>query len=267
MTAESVQEIKPQQPATPSNQQSTVEFPYCDLDSAIELAKGVHEAGGMACESDQLAAQLSMESKGGGFRVRLNGSRMYGLVTYERGGRVTLTELGKRAIDADRERVARVDAFMAVELYGKLYEHFKGSPLPPQAALDRSLASLGVGDGVKEKARQVLMRSAKQAGFFELASDRLTKPAIRTEAAGTPDNQGSVEKKRQSGNGGGSGGGGSDHPLIQGLLMTLPQTGDQWSLEERSNWLTMANSIFKMVFKVTEADQGQSVEVKLIQKS
>lgn len=265
MTAEGVQELKQPQVASTTNQQSTVEFPYCDLDSAIELAKGVHDAGGMACESEQLAAQLSMEAKGGGFRVRLNGSRMYGLVTYERGGRVTLTELGKRAIDSDKERAARVDAFLKVELYEKLYELFKGSPLPPQAALDRSLVTLGVGDGVKEKARQVLMRSAKQAAFFELAQDRLTKPAIRTDGSSTSIVPHPDEKKKNSGSGGG-GEGGASHPLIQGLLVTLPQPGEQWSLEDRSNWLTMANSIFKMVYKSTDSDQGQSVEVKLNQK-
>lgn len=263
MPAESVQEIKQPQSAASTNQQSTVEFTYCDLDSAIELAKGVHEAGGMACESDQLAAQLAMEAKGGGFRLRLNGTRMFGLVTYERGGRVTLTELGKRAIDADKERAARVDAFMSVELYGKLYEHFRGSPLPPQAALDRSLVTLGVGEGVKEKARQVFMRSAKQAGFFELAADRLTKPAIRNDGLGASDVQIPDSKKKSNGNGG-DGDGGSTHPLIQGLLLTLPKPGDVWEYTDRNNWLNMANSIFKMVYKAD--DQNTDVEVKLTKK-
>lgn len=259
MTAESIPEIKTA-PSTP-NQQSSVDFPYCDLDSAVELVRGVHGAGGMACESDQLAAQLGMEAKGGGFRIRVNGTRMFGLITYERGGRINLTDLGKRVIDGDKERAARVEAFLSVELYAKVYEHFKGSPLPPQAALERSLVSLGVGDGVKDKARQVMMRSAKQAGFFEMAADRLTKPAIRNDGSAGEEKKDPPPDGRK---GGGDGNGGDQHPLIQGLLLTLPKPGDEWGYEDRHNWLSMANSIFKMVYKTT--DVNSDVEVKLTRK-
>ncbi len=248
--------------APAANQQSTVDFPYCDLDSAVELVRGVHSAGGMACESEQLAAQLGMESKGGGFRIRINGTRMFGFITYERGGRITLTDLGKRVIDGDKERAARVDAFLSVELYGKVYEHFKGSPLPPQAALERSLVTLGVGDGVKDKARQVLMRSAKQAGFFEMAADRLTKPSIRVESNPVDDKKESPANEHKKSGGGGNGA--SDHPLIQGLLLTLPAPGEEWMYEDRFNWLNMANSIFKMVYKSSMSTSD--VEVKLTQK-
>lgn len=267
MTAESVPEIKPATSApSPGNQISTVDFPYADLDSAVELAQGVHGAGGMACESEQLAAQLGMEAKGGGFRQRINGARMFAVITYARGGHVALTELGRRIIDSDKERAARVDAFLAVELYAKVYEQFKGGPLPPQAALERSLVSMGVGDGVKDKARQVLMRSAKQAGFFEMAADRLTKPAIRQEHGGSNNNdKPQQDEVRKNGNGGGIGGGGGDHPLIQGLLLTLPKPGDEWKFEDRYNWLNMANSIFKMVYKDTSAEAD--VEVKLNKKT
>ncbi|HYW57449.1 MAG TPA: hypothetical protein VE934_10835 [Polaromonas sp.] len=260
MTAESVPEIKPAASQT-GNQQSTVDFPYIDLDAAVETAQGVHSAGGMACEAEQLAAQLNMESKGGGFRQRINGARIYGLITYERGGRITLTELGRRVIDGEKERAARIDAFLAVELYGKVYEQFRGSPLPPQAALERSLVTLGVGDGVKDKARQVLMRSAKQAGFFDMAADRLTKPAIRVDAVGKTDEKPAQEDPKKNG---GGGGGGGDHPLIQGLMLTLPKSGEDWEYEERFNWLNMANSIFKMVYKASISDSD--VEVKLMKR-
>ena len=262
MTAESVPEIRPAAAQQTGNQQSTVEFPYIDLDAAVETAQGVHSAGGMACESEQLAAQLNMESKGGGFRQRINGARVYGLITYERGGRITLTELGRRVIDGEKERAARIDSFLSVELYAKVYEQFKGSPLPPQAALERSLVALGVGDGVKDKARQVLMRSAKQAGFFDMAADRQTKPAIRTDTVGKTDEKPPHEEQKK--HGGGGGGGGGDHPLIQGLMLTLPKPGEDWGYEERYNWLNMANSIFKMVYKTAISDSD--VEVKLTKR-
>lgn len=266
---ESASEVKQLQPdaASPANERSTVEFPYSDQDAAFEVAKGVHMAGGTACDTDQLAAQMQMEAKGGGFRMRLLGAKVFDLITYERAGRVMLTDLGRRIIDPAQERAARVDSFLAVELYRKVHDQFKGGPLPPQAGLDRALVTLGVGSGVKEKARQVLLRSAKQAGFLDYAADRLVKPGIsneehRTRELPTHDVAGggghspgtSAGAGRSSG---GGDGGGRDHPLIQGLLMTLPAPGSEWSIQERVNWLTMANSIFTMIYK----GEGPSIQI------
>ena len=253
---ESASEIKPATTAPPStaNERSTVDFPYTDLDGAVEVVRGVHNAGGTACDSDQLAAQLSLEAKGGGFRLRIGGAKSFGLITYERGGRITLTDIGRQIIDPHLERAARMNAFLSVELYQKVFEQFKGGPLPPQAGLERALVSLGVGAGVKERARQVMLRSAKQAGFFEHAGDRLVKPAIRLDPtpAGKVDQRADRAREQEhiprGGSGGSGGGGGRQHPLIQGLLMTLPEPGQEWATQERVNWLTMAASIFKMVY-------------------
>jgi hypothetical protein len=248
-SASEVKSLQPE-PAT-GNERSTVEFPYSDLDSAVEVVKGVHRAGGNACESDQLAAELALEAKGGGFRLRISGAQTFDLITYERGGRITLTELGKQMIDPAIERGARVQAFLSVELYQKVFEQFKGGPLPPQAGLDRSLVAMGVGAGVKEKARQVMMRSAKQGGFLEYAPDRLVKPSVKNESPKPKEISADSESDAEvHGRKAGSGaGGGGEHPLIQGLLMTLPQPGSDWAGQERINWLTMANSIFTMIYK------------------
>jgi hypothetical protein len=253
---ESASEIKviPVESSPVANERSTVDFPYTDLDSAVEVVRGVHNAGGTACDSDQLAAQLNLEAKGGGFRLRIGGAKSFALITYERGGRVTLTDLGRQIIDPHLERTARMSAFLAVELYQRVFDQFKGGPLPPQAGLERALVSLGVGAGVKDRARQVMLRSAKQSGFFEHAADRLVKPAIRQEAlpAAKDDQRGNAGSEIAANNGGsgggGSGGGGRQHPLIQGLLMTLPEPGGAWAAEDRVNWLTMAGSIFKMIY-------------------
>jgi hypothetical protein len=237
------------------NERSTIEFPYTDLDNAVEIVRGIHQVGGTACEYDQLAAHLSAEAKGGGFRQRIGGAKTFGLLNYERGGRMTLTELGRQINDPLVERSAKADAFLRVPLYAKVFEEFKGGPLPPQAALQRSLVAFGVGEKVAEKARQVLLRSARQAGYFELSQDRLTAPPIRAEPSpGVPPE--SPPKKP-----GGSGGGGNDdlHPLIQGLLLTLPKPPADWPLTDRFNWLNMANSIFKMIYPPQDGD----VEIKL----
>ena len=69
----------PQPDATSERQQSTIEFAYTDLDGAIEVANGVHRGGGPSCEYEQLAAELHSEAKGGHFRLRVSGARLFGL--------------------------------------------------------------------------------------------------------------------------------------------------------------------------------------------
>ena len=234
-------------PEQTGNERSSIEFPYTDLDNAVEIVRAVHNVGGTACDYDQLAAGLGVEAKGGGFRLRINGAKTYGVINYERGGRISLTDLGKRMIDPQQERGARVDAFLEVPLFKRVYDEFKGSPLPPQAGLERTIVSFGVGAKVADRARQVLLRSARQAAFFDLAQDRLTSPPIQAgQTPAKPD-----EKAKSKGGGGGDGG----HPLIDGLFQTLPAPNTPWSSQERFNWLTMANSIFKMVYQ--SQDRGE----------
>jgi hypothetical protein len=252
----------PQPDVNSERQQSTIEFAYTDLDGAIEVASGVHRGGGPSCEYEQLAAELHSEAKGGHFRLKVSGARLFGLVSHERGGRVSLTDLGRQIIDPLRSRQARVAAFLNVPLYQKVYEQFKGSLLPPTPGLERAIESMGVGTKVKERARQVMLRSAKQAGFFEHTPDRMVKPSLRLDGDDQPSIHGNSSPSAQSldqgggattgsaqvGGSGGGGGGGRQHPLIQGLLMTLPEPGKEWTAQERVNWLTMAASIFKMIY-------------------
>lgn len=232
---------------------STIEFPYGDLEGSEQLVRAINAAGGGICESEQLAAQLGMEAKGGGFRLRILSAKTFDLISYERGGRISLTEKGKRMLDPEQERSVRAESFLAVPLYARVYEDFKGRPLPPIAGLDRAIVQMGVGEKVKEKARQVMMRSAKHAGFLEMAPDRLTKPVIRNgtreDVPPLPDtNKDDEQKRRQHGNNGGSGGG-TYHPFIEGLLKTLPPPETDWPVAGRIKWLQTAAGIFSLIYK------------------
>ncbi len=39
------------------------------------------------------------------------------------------------------------------------------------------------------------------------------------------------------------------HPLILGLLKTLPELGSEWTIAERVKWLQTASSIFGLIYK------------------
>jgi hypothetical protein len=214
---------------------STIEFPYMDQDDAFTVAASVFAVNGTSCEWEQLAAQLKQAATGGGFRMRVITARVFGLLTYER-GIVTLTELGLRAVDPKFARAARAESFLAVPLFRAVFDKLNGASLPPMAAIERTMEQLGVAPKQKTKARQVFIRSAKQAGFFQLDSDRLTMPPNVSIAAPIGDtSKTNTHKDRETRRfGGGDDGGNNDiPPAILGLLEGLPRAGTPMSKKKR----------------------------------
>jgi hypothetical protein len=220
---------------------SEIEFPYADLEQAVELAHTIHTKAGSSCETDELAAWMGQTASGGTFRTRVGAARMFGLVETG-GGRVTLTQPGRDVLDGSgSERAARVAAFLNVELFRVMYDQYKGNALPPPPALERQMEQLGVSPKQKERARQTFMKSATYAGFIDATSGRFVKPGIVTKEE-TP----RVAGEQQIPFGGGDGGGPND-PVLKALIQKLPKQGP-WSSEERANWMRMMTMAFDMAY-------------------
>jgi len=267
--ADTAEEVKRGEPETEGKREaSTISFPYLDLDDAIQVTKAVNDVGGNSCEWEQLAAKLGAAAKGGGFRMRVLTAKTFGLLSYDK-GTVTLSEIGMRAVDAQQEKAARADAFLSVPLYKRVYDQFKGTSLPGTVGLEGFMVSVGVAQKVKDKARQVFQRSAKQAGFFELSADRLTLPAFRGSAKPSGDEERGDDaeqskQKKKSGNGGPP-----LHPFIDGLLATLPPAAlsvekTEWSLQGRQDWLQTAVGIFNLIYKSASDDKSASLSVTVV---
>jgi len=261
-SAQEIQETENvQENGNGKRERSTVEFPYLDLDVAVEIAKGVHQVNGSSCQWDQLAAHLHQPAKGSGFRLRVMTAKTFGLVTYGQ-GTVTLTKLGKQIADPQQEAAAKAEAFLSVELYNAIYEKFKNGTLPPTDGLENAIASLGVAPKQKGKARQAFQRSAKEAGFFWSGPDRLVRPAIKG-SAGTssaaehiqekPDDEKKKKKEESEGDDG-------KHPLIEGLIKALPAGGEDWPLESRKKWLQAAAMNFAFVYMDSKRDSTEDQE-------
>lgn len=251
MSGETVQFERPSDQAGDSKrQQSTILFPYLDLDAAIEVADAMYKTRGHgAMEAHELAATMN-QTLSGAFRLKTGTARIFGLS--EKGGRdaTKLSDLGIRIIEAQTEKEARAEAFLTVPLYRAIYDKYKGQRLPPPKALEREMESLGVSGKQTDKARQAFERSARQAGYFEKGEDRLVRPFFGNGPERSPEQPPEERRDPPSGQGGGDGGsGGGHHPLIQGLLITLPAVGSDWPQSQRKAWLTMANSIFGMIYK------------------
>lgn len=238
-------------------ERSSIEFPYMGLDDAVEVAKAIHSTTGSAsCQQDQLAPALGLSMASSGFRVRLATAKMFGLIESERGAAtVRLTELGHQIVDPGQEAVAKVDAFLAVPLYKKIYDDHRGKTLPPAAALERYLAEIGVAKKQTDRARQTFDRSAQTAGFFGFGRDKLVLPPNASGGGPKDDARGGG-----SGGGGGGGGGGGDEekptldPVIAALIQKLPTSGP-WKTADREAWLSMMKMAFDMAYGANPAPE------------
>ena len=228
---------------TPKRFRSEIEFPYTDLQNAVELAQTIHTRAGSSCEADELAVWMGQTATGGTFRTRLGAARIFGLIETAQ-GRATLTQLGRDIITGTP--APRVIAFLNAELFRVMYDQFKGNVLPPAAAIERQMQQLGVSPKQTERARQTFMKSATYAGFIDAASGRLVKPGI----GGAPavEQEGRQTPKKEEG-----GGAGGDlppiDPIIAGLLKRLPNAGDVWPDDERKLWLQLLEGSFKLIYK------------------
>jgi hypothetical protein len=217
----------------------------------------VHAFSG-TCENAQLAAELQSTVTSGGFRLRLLAAKIFGLITYKE-GRITLTRLGEQICNPKQEKAASVEAFLNVTLYRQLYDRYKNGALPPSQGLEAAITAMGVIEKQAGKARQVMQRSAGQAGFFWSGQDRLVMPHIngRTDQAPAAERNPPSDSQKQKG--GGDGGGSDLHPLIEGLIKSLPKDPN-WPIEKRAKWLRAAAQNFDLIYNDTGDD---SIEVKI----
>jgi hypothetical protein len=241
-------------------ERSTIEFPYNDLDDAVEVAKTVHRNAGMSCTLDQLAAYLHVSMTGGAFNGRVGNAGTFRL-TKRASGTVTLTPLGLRIVDSSTEAEARAEAFLAVPLYLAIHDKYRGYTLPPPAALEREMALLGVAAKQTDKARQAFMRSASQAGFFIHGEDRLVRPSFSAAPTTKPIEPPQEQQREEK-----TGGGGKPprDPMLTGLFDRLPPNDSDWSLTDRIKWLQTAANIFDLVYK---GEGGIKIEAAIAPRS
>jgi hypothetical protein len=228
---------------------SAIPFPYVDLENVVAVARAIINNGSQLSR-DQLAGALQQSPGSGAFILKVSSARQFGLVDL-RDGKFQLTDLGFSIVDKNetREKQARVQAFLNVPLYRRIYEDFKGKQLPDRPhGLDNTLINIGVTPKLKSNARLAFEKSARYAGFFNVDPDRLIEPVISggisSAAADAPVS------------GGPTGGGGNIStprlggldPLIQGLLSRLPPPGEVWSEEKRKKWLQTLSANLEIIY-------------------
>ena len=223
-------------------QRSTIAFPYTDYSAALEVATAIHSnvGHGICSAVSQLAPWMNQSGKSSGFRTQLSAARLFGLIDSKDSERYRLTDLGRRVVDQSQSRTAKAESFLRVPLFQALFEKYKGGVVPPTAALEREIASLGVAEKQKARARQVFESSAQQTGYREQGLNRLVAPAVVvTDQKNAERSEDEIIGAGGGGNGG-SGGGGETNlgldPLLVALLEKIPKRGDAWPKDKRLRW-------------------------------
>lgn len=243
-------------------ERSQIEFPYTDLDRAIDLCTHLAQQGGAGpIGLTQLAAAMDQTHSGGTFRGRLSAAKLFGLIDFG-AGTAQLTKLGRDVLESESAAAAKAEAFLRIPLYARLYEQYEGYALPPAATIERQMRTLGVPEKQVERARQAFATSVTTAGFIN-NNGRFVKPVVSptvgAQPAKEPENKGGGSGGG-GGEGGGNAGGGGGSALrdletlavpsfIRGLLEALPPPRSQWSVAERADWLEAAAAAFKLMYK------------------
>ena len=237
----------------PKRERSRIEFPYADLENAITLVQALRDHAGTQCSTSQLAAWMNQSSSGGTFRSRLSAARIFGLIEVDRGsGSITATNLGLSIANDAKNKASLVEAFLNVELFEALYGVFEGHALPPAAALERQIGTLGVAEKQKDRARQTFVKSAQYAGFIDGRSGRFIKPGVKElEESESRDSANSDDADNANGGRGGEGPPPRD-PLIEGLFAEIPSREEGWNAEDQLRWLETAAHVFALVYKRRE---------------
>ncbi len=259
MGTDEVERIDPEAGKAPvgnkTRERSTIEFPYSDLGSAVELARMIDNRAGNECEVTQLAAWMGQSASGGTFRSRYSAARLFGLIETVRGGGVKLTALGSDVLSPERSDRAKAEAFLKVGLFRQMYDTRKGQSLPPAAALARMVTNLGVAPKQAERARQTFVKSAHVAQFIDPQTGVFISPSFQpTDDPGQKEPPASP-KPEPNGGGGDDNGGQPPRldPIIRGLIDRLPDAGKPWPSKDRKLWLGILESAFELVYTDEEA--------------
>lgn len=264
-------------PREGTSARSGIASPYFDLGASIGVADAVYRQGGGTCSPEQLAAWLGYKSTSSGtYMTRLAAANKHFGTVEVNGDRITITERAKKILTPvmpDDAIGAKVEAFLAVPLFFKVYEQFKGSQLPPEIGLKNLFLNTYqiLPDRVAQAVR-VFLNSAEQAGFFSATSgdrSRLIKPSIAmTGSSGTsqpnvvesvsgkssepPQHSPTHERTKSSG---GSDGTGGVHSAIIGLLRDLPAPGTDWPKKQKARFLRAFQATLDHVYPSDDEDE------------
>jgi hypothetical protein len=119
-------------------------FPRVTLEDALKVATAIKDKnGGNPYASEDVAKALKLGAKGGHFWYLTAGARDYGLTTGTRETeKISLTELGRLVVypaTPAEALEAKRSAFLSIDIFRRVLEHYKGVDLPEPEYLGNTL--------------------------------------------------------------------------------------------------------------------------------
>ena len=249
---------------------SGITSPYFDLSASISVAQAIQQQGGGTASPDQLAHWLGYKSTSSGtYGTRTSAaSKHFGLIDIS-GDIIVITERAKTILSPVMPEDAissKAEAFLAVPLFAKVYEQFRGSQLPPEVGLKNLFLNTYkvLPDRVAQAVR-VFLNSAEQAGFFSTSGDRsrLIKPVVSQSSMQPQSHQEPSDNSppkietpthERHRTGGGDGGAGGVDTAIIGLLRKLPAQGESWTTAEQKRFLTAFTHTIQFLYPTEDEE-------------
>lgn len=249
-----------------SRAQSKTQFPYYDLADAVKVATAIHAKAGGQCTRAQLSGLLNHKSvRSGAFLSRVAGAKMFGLIEKADGSNLRVTPRGERIVAPVDERqttAAKVEAFLDVELFKKVFDKYQGKTLPGSVGLQNLFGTeYGIVKSRQPPTVRIMRASAQFAGFFDTAgSTQMVNPVgLQGSYQDPPPNppEGG-EPRPKGGDGGNSNVGGPDaghiDPAIIGLLQKLPPSGTPLNQKKREKLINAFESFVAFIYPDPDDD-------------
>jgi hypothetical protein len=236
--------------------------PYFDLEASIKVADVIYNNGGGACTGDQLAMWLDYKTvRSGTFLTRVSAANKHFGLIGQQGDRFVVTERAQKILTPvmpDDAVTAKVEAFLSVPLFAKVYEQFRGTQIPKEVGLRNLFQSTYklLPDRASSAVR-IFLNSAEQAGLLTPDRSRLVKPVG---VAATNNKPAAVEKKEEAQPGpidrskfyGGGEQALGVHSAIIGLLRELPPSGTVWPEKKKKQFLDAFRATLDFIYQDEE---------------
>ena len=175
-------------------------YPRRTLEQALRVPEAVKaHNGGNPWEPAQVADALGVGAKTANFFYITTSSRDFGLTQGTRDtAEISLTDLGKRAVypgNPEEEKEARLEAFLRVEVFRRVLEHYGGNDLPEERFLSNTLSKdFGIDPKHQEEFIDLFQKNCRFLGIgkdWKVGEPRAATPAAvqgqgETVTVGTP---------------------------------------------------------------------------------
>jgi hypothetical protein len=165
------------------------QFPGRTVEQALRVPQALKEKnGGNPWATDQVARAIGVGATGASFYYTAASSRDYGLTTGSREtSEIALTELGRRAVYAPSgaaQKQAYLEAFLNVDLFRRVLEHYGGNNLPEAPFLSNTLQqTFGINPKGQTEFVEIFKKNCRFLGIG--AQFSISTASVRQAAAAT----------------------------------------------------------------------------------